>query len=49
MFSSDTPEALLMRKAHAAVRQANYPKVVTLEPTQVGGTDATHINDAAPA
>jgi hypothetical protein len=32
MFSADTPEALLLRKAHAAVRQANFPKVVTALP-----------------
>ena len=44
MFSAQTPEGLMLRKAHAAVKQANFPSVVTVAPTQVGGKDATDTN-----
>jgi hypothetical protein len=29
LFSADTPEALLLRKAHAAIKAANFPSVIT--------------------
>jgi hypothetical protein len=41
MFSADSLEGMLLRKAHAAIRKANYPGVVTVAPTQVGGAEAT--------
>ena len=45
MFSAQTHDGLLLRKAHAAMKQANFPSVVTVAPTQVGGKDATDTNN----
>jgi hypothetical protein len=54
MFSAPTAEGLLLRKAHAKVKEANYPplsvgKAHTPPPTQVGGREATDINDGSVA
>jgi hypothetical protein len=54
MFSADTADALLMRKAHAKVKESNCPSLTVGKahippPTQVGGKDATSINDPSAA
>jgi hypothetical protein len=36
MFSADTPDGLLLRKAHQAVKEANFPSVVVAFPREVG-------------
>jgi hypothetical protein len=48
-FSSDTADGLLMRKAHAKVKEANCPSLTVGKahlpsPTQVGGKDATDVS-----
>jgi hypothetical protein len=54
MFSAQTPDGLLLRKAHARVKEANFPPLTVGKahippPRQVGGKDATNINDASAA
>jgi hypothetical protein len=49
VFSADTADGLLLRKAHAKVKEANCPslsvnKAHLPSPTQVGGKDATDVN-----
>jgi hypothetical protein len=56
MFSAPTADGLLMRRAHVKVKEANYPPLsvnkaheYTPPPTQVGGKDATNVNDGSVA
>lgn len=35
MFSADTTEGLMLRKAHAVIKQAGFPSVITAELTQI--------------
>jgi len=46
-FGAATEDGATLRKAHATIK--NYPQMVTLEPTFVGGAEATDVNDGEKA
>jgi hypothetical protein len=47
VFSANTDEGMLLRKAHAVVK--SFPQMMSIEPTQVGGDAAMNVNNPTDA
>ena len=45
-FTAATEDGAMLRKAHAVIK--NFPAMMSVAPTQVGGADATDVNGAEP-
>lgn len=49
VFGAEGPDGVVLRKAHAVVKAASFPQMMDIVPTQVGGADATDVDDATKA